>query len=114
MYQYCLRLKSMNFQKHSGVITIHAAPIVLILYMIYERLLWWAYWSSNLTRLTVRKALLKIMEATPHFSMDSPSKVLFFCNLLAENSFPFSQLALNAKNNSKEGKMPAAFKKHSI
>lgn len=54
------------------------------------------------------------MEATPHFSMDSPLKLLFYCNLIAENSFPLSQLALNAKNNSEEGKMAAAFKIHSI
>lgn len=45
--------------------------------------------------------------------MDSPLKLLFYYNLIAENSFPLS-FALNAKDNSEEGKMVAAFKIHSI
>jgi len=54
------------------------------------------------------------MEATPHFCMDSPLKSVFYCNLIAENIFPLSQFALNAKSNSEEGKMAAAFRINSF
>lgn len=45
--------------------------------------------------------------------MDSPLKLPFYWNLITENSFPLS-FALNAKDNSEEGEMVAAFKTRSI